>query len=92
MDKVYKVTLPSYLANGGDGFQMIKDELLKHDSGKHRCLFLSCSQRYSAQKHWAEKSQAEESLCVCCWFHPPLGIANSSAALRSIMPSLPQHT
>lgn len=33
MDKVYKVTLPSYLANGGDGFQMIKDELLKHDSG-----------------------------------------------------------
>ncbi|KAL1781750.1 hypothetical protein HispidOSU_010282 [Sigmodon hispidus] len=33
MDEVYKVTLPSYLANGGDGFQMIKDELLKHDSG-----------------------------------------------------------
>lgn len=33
MDKVYKVTLPSYLVNGGDGFQMIKDELLKHDSG-----------------------------------------------------------
>ncbi|XP_041502605.1 5'-nucleotidase [Microtus oregoni] len=33
MDKVYKVILPSYLVNGGDGFQMIKDELLKHDSG-----------------------------------------------------------
>ncbi|XP_015352493.1 5'-nucleotidase [Marmota marmota marmota] len=33
MDEVYKVTLPSYLASGGDGFQMIKDELLKHDSG-----------------------------------------------------------
>ncbi|XP_005073717.1 5'-nucleotidase [Mesocricetus auratus] len=33
MDKVYKVILPNYLANGGDGFQMIKDELLKHDSG-----------------------------------------------------------
>ncbi|XP_021509531.1 5'-nucleotidase isoform X1 [Meriones unguiculatus] len=33
MDKVYKVTLPSYLVSGGDGFQMIKDELLKHDSG-----------------------------------------------------------
>ncbi|MEJ1285627.1 5' nucleotidase ecto [Cricetulus griseus] len=32
MDKVYKVILPSYLANGGDGFRMIKDELLKHDS------------------------------------------------------------
>lgn len=33
MDKVYKVILPSYLVNGGDGFQMIKEELLKHDSG-----------------------------------------------------------
>lgn len=33
MDTVYKVILPSYLVNGGDGFQMIKDELLKHDSG-----------------------------------------------------------
>lgn len=41
MDKVYKVILPSYLVNGGDGFQMIKDELLKHDSGKHEHLFLS---------------------------------------------------
>lgn len=61
MDKVYKVVLPSYLVNGGDGFQMIKDELLKHDSGKHKCLFLSCSQRYSAQKNWAEKSKAEET-------------------------------
>lgn len=52
MDKVYKVILPSYLANGGDGFRMIKDELLKHDSGK--CLFLSCSQRCSAQENQAE--------------------------------------
>ncbi|XP_073934704.1 5'-nucleotidase isoform X2 [Castor canadensis] len=33
MDEVYKVILPSYLASGGDGFQMIKKELLKHDSG-----------------------------------------------------------
>uniref|UniRef100_A0A8C9AM75 5'-nucleotidase n=1 Tax=Prolemur simus TaxID=1328070 RepID=A0A8C9AM75_PROSS len=33
MDEVYKVILPNFLANGGDGFQMIKDELLKHDSG-----------------------------------------------------------
>lgn len=33
MDKVYNMTLPSYLANGGDGFQMIRDELIKHDSG-----------------------------------------------------------
>ncbi|XP_007195972.2 5'-nucleotidase [Balaenoptera acutorostrata] len=33
MDEVYKVILPSFLANGGDGFRMIKDEVLKHDSG-----------------------------------------------------------
>ncbi|XP_061063309.1 5'-nucleotidase isoform X1 [Eubalaena glacialis] len=33
MDEVYKVMLPSFLANGGDGFRMIKDEVLKHDSG-----------------------------------------------------------
>ncbi|XP_077018471.1 5'-nucleotidase [Tamandua tetradactyla] len=33
MDESYKVILPSFLAKGGDGFHMIKDELLKHDSG-----------------------------------------------------------
>uniref|UniRef100_G3SLC6 5'-nucleotidase n=2 Tax=Elephantidae TaxID=9780 RepID=G3SLC6_LOXAF len=33
MDEVYNVILPSFLANGGDSFQMIKDELLKHDAG-----------------------------------------------------------
>ncbi|XP_059797695.1 5'-nucleotidase isoform X1 [Balaenoptera ricei] len=33
MDEVYKVILPSFLASGGDGFRMIKDEVLKHDSG-----------------------------------------------------------
>ncbi|KAF6364998.1 5'-nucleotidase ecto [Rhinolophus ferrumequinum] len=33
MDEVYKVILPSFLANGGDGYQIIKDEALQHDSG-----------------------------------------------------------
>ncbi|XP_039709211.1 5'-nucleotidase [Pteropus medius] len=33
MDEVYKVVLPSFLASGGDGYQMIKDEVLQHDSG-----------------------------------------------------------
>ncbi|KAM9060203.1 5'-nucleotidase [Megaptera novaeangliae] len=33
MDEVYKVILPSFLASGGDGFRMIKDEVLKRDSG-----------------------------------------------------------
>uniref|UniRef100_A0AAY4CPE5 5'-nucleotidase n=1 Tax=Denticeps clupeoides TaxID=299321 RepID=A0AAY4CPE5_9TELE len=32
-DKVYKIVLPSYLVEGGDGFAMIKEEKLKHDSG-----------------------------------------------------------
>lgn len=31
---VYKVVLPSYLVTGGDGFSMIRDEKLKHDSGE----------------------------------------------------------
>lgn len=41
MDKVYKVILPSFLVGGGDGFRMIKDEVIKHDSGKHKRLFPS---------------------------------------------------
>lgn len=35
MDEVYKVILSNFLANGGDGYQMIKDEMLQYDSGKH---------------------------------------------------------
>ncbi|XDV42403.1 hypothetical protein PO909_011075 [Leuciscus waleckii] len=31
--KLYKVVLPSYLVDGGDGYTMIKDQKLKHDSG-----------------------------------------------------------
>lgn len=33
MDEVYKVALPAYIAEGGDGFSMLKNESLKHDSG-----------------------------------------------------------
>ncbi|XP_029451350.1 5'-nucleotidase [Rhinatrema bivittatum] len=33
MNKVYKVVLPSYIAAGGDGFAILKNEGLKHDSG-----------------------------------------------------------
>ncbi|XP_036398541.1 snake venom 5'-nucleotidase-like [Megalops cyprinoides] len=32
-DRTYRLVLPSYLADGGDGFSMIKEERLKHDSG-----------------------------------------------------------
>ncbi|XP_038616945.1 5'-nucleotidase [Tachyglossus aculeatus] len=41
LDVVYKVVLPSFLAQGGDSFQMIKDELLKHDSGDEDINVLS---------------------------------------------------
>ncbi|XP_033859388.3 snake venom 5'-nucleotidase-like isoform X2 [Acipenser ruthenus] len=33
INKTYKVVIPSYVAGGGDGFAMIKEEKLKHDTG-----------------------------------------------------------
>ncbi|MGH0137365.1 UNVERIFIED_CONTAM: hypothetical protein FKN15_040234 [Acipenser sinensis] len=33
INKTYKVVIPSYVADGGDGFAMIKAEKLKHDTG-----------------------------------------------------------
>ncbi|XP_075058821.1 5'-nucleotidase [Mixophyes fleayi] len=33
MDEVYKVALPAYIAEGGDGFSVLKNESLRHDSG-----------------------------------------------------------
>lgn len=41
--KVYKLAMPSYIADGGDGYSMIKDEKLKHDSGD---LDISVVERY----------------------------------------------
>ncbi|XP_033966962.1 5'-nucleotidase [Pseudochaenichthys georgianus] len=32
-EKTYTVVMPSYIVGGGDGFTMIKDELLKHNTG-----------------------------------------------------------
>ncbi|KAI4899627.1 hypothetical protein NFI96_001498 [Prochilodus magdalenae] len=32
-NKVYRVAVPSYLVDGGDGYSMIKQEMIKHDSG-----------------------------------------------------------
>ncbi|XP_041109667.1 snake venom 5'-nucleotidase-like [Polyodon spathula] len=33
INKSYKVVIPSYIVAGGDGFAMIKEEKLKHDTG-----------------------------------------------------------
>lgn len=47
MDDEYNVVLPNFIAKGGDGYRMIKEEMLQHNSGEHRRLFLSTSQRCS---------------------------------------------
>lgn len=41
-DLVYKVVLPSYLVTGGDGFSMVRDEKLKHNSGEAFRTFTGC--------------------------------------------------
>ncbi len=33
-EMVYTVVLSSYMVRGGDGFSMIRDEILKHNSGE----------------------------------------------------------
>ncbi|KAK5852556.1 hypothetical protein PBY51_006409 [Eleginops maclovinus] len=52
-DEVYKVVLPIYLVEGGDGFSMIPEEMLKHDSGD---LDISVVSAYIAQKPWVYPS------------------------------------
>uniref|UniRef100_A0A3P8PLC4 5'-nucleotidase n=2 Tax=Astatotilapia calliptera TaxID=8154 RepID=A0A3P8PLC4_ASTCA len=46
-EMVYKVVLPSYMVTGGDGFSMIKDGFLKHNSGD---LDISVVSRYITQR------------------------------------------
>ncbi|XP_012679397.2 5'-nucleotidase isoform X2 [Clupea harengus] len=45
-DAAYKVVMPSYLVDGGDGYTMIKEEKLKHDSGD---LDISVVERYISE-------------------------------------------
>ncbi|XP_054474500.1 snake venom 5'-nucleotidase-like [Anoplopoma fimbria] len=46
-EEVYKVVLPSYMVTGGDGFAIIAEEMLKHDSGN---LDISVVSNYITQK------------------------------------------
>ncbi|XP_037306115.2 5'-nucleotidase [Pungitius pungitius] len=46
-EQIYTVVLPSYMVKGGDGFSMIAEEMLKHDSGS---LDLSVVSNYIKQK------------------------------------------
>lgn len=98
MDEIYKVILPSFLANGGDGFQMIKDEALRHDSGKHKCLFLSLLQS-TPEQNWAKEgsysgcqdcSVRNQILPLCCRL-PPALLENSSTALENMCPTPLRH-
>lgn len=47
--KVYKIVMPAYLVDGGDGFSMIKEQKLKHDSGESvsRSVYYILSPHYS---------------------------------------------
>lgn len=44
---VYKVVLPNYMVGGGDGFKMIKEEMIKHNSGD---LDISVVAKYITQR------------------------------------------
>ncbi|XP_029281922.1 LOW QUALITY PROTEIN: 5'-nucleotidase-like [Cottoperca gobio] len=46
-EQVYKVVLPSYMVNGGDGFSIIQAEMLKHNSGD---LDISVVSNYITQR------------------------------------------
>lgn len=46
-ESVYKIVLPSYLVTGGDGFSVIKDGILKHNSGD---LDISVVSRFITQR------------------------------------------
>lgn len=37
-EKIYTVVMPSYIVDGGDGFDMIKNGLLKHNTGRKYSL------------------------------------------------------
>ncbi|XP_034018330.1 5'-nucleotidase [Thalassophryne amazonica] len=52
-DVVYKVVVPSYLVKGGDGFFMLKDEHVKHDSGD---LDISVVSSYIKDRKWVYPS------------------------------------
>lgn len=37
-EKIYTVVMPSYIVDGGDGFDMIKNGQLKHNTGRKYSL------------------------------------------------------
>ncbi|KAM7375931.1 hypothetical protein PAMP_005692 [Pampus punctatissimus] len=41
LEETYTVVMPSYIVDGGDGFTMIKNEFLKHDTGDMDILVFS---------------------------------------------------
>ncbi|KAI5608471.1 5'-nucleotidase precursor [Silurus asotus] len=77
-NKVYKIVMPSYLADGGDGFSMIKEEKLKHDSGD---LDISVFARYVTERQRVHPS-VEGRIRL---FNSAEGISSPLAALLLIV-------
>lgn len=42
LEKTYTVVMNSYMVSGGDGFAMVQDELLKHNTGGQQMWFRNC--------------------------------------------------
>lgn len=45
-EKIYTVVMPSYIVDGGDGFDMIKNGRLKHNTGRKSSKFLTSLQEF----------------------------------------------
>ncbi|KAK7906621.1 hypothetical protein WMY93_015233 [Mugilogobius chulae] len=69
---VYKVLMPSYLVSGGDGFSVIRDELVAHNSGD---LDVSVVSSYISKRSLLHPSvegrirllNSASSVSVCVW-------------------------
>lgn len=42
LEKTYTVVMNSYMVSGGDGFAMVQEELLKHNTGGQQRWFRNC--------------------------------------------------
>uniref|UniRef100_A0A8C5QNG9 5'-nucleotidase n=1 Tax=Leptobrachium leishanense TaxID=445787 RepID=A0A8C5QNG9_9ANUR len=61
MDQTYKLVLPDFLATGGDGFSMLLNETLKHDSGDQDVAVVSRYIRKMLRVHPAVEGRIQFS-------------------------------
>lgn len=91
MDDVYNLVLPNFLAKGGDGYQMIKEEVLQHNSGEHKCLFFPTSQRYSGTAVLVRRGELVMTPRQRGQNADPDPYANSCLSVRTCASSLTAH-